>query len=137
MKASKKIVRMLLGLTLAVSILIGFNPSAVFTADIKSHSYSLYFKSPNSANVTSAICQIPYYGGKIYFTVDSFSGSSSVKIVTCTGVDVNMSTIQMTSIGTTSFTCVPQNAGQATVTFKITLISDGVSIAYVSGRIYY
>lgn len=132
---SKKIMRMLLGLTLAVAILVGLNPSTVFAAN--SGRYSLYFNSPSSANLTSAICQITYYGGVNYFSVDGLSGSSPVKIVTCTGVNVNMPTIQMTSTGTTSFTCVPQNAGQATVTFRITLTNDGMSTAYANGRLYY
>ena len=132
---SKKIVKVLLILTLTVSTVVGLNPSVVFAAG--AGHYSLYFNSPSGTNVTSTVLETVYYGGVNYFTVDSLSGSSSVKIVTCTGVNVNMSTIQMTSTGTTSFTCVPQNTGQSNVKFKITLINDSVSTAYASGRLYY
>lgn len=133
---SKKIAKAVLVFALVVSTVVGFNPSAVFAANITSASYSLYFNSPNGPNGMSATPQITFYSGTMYFTVDTLSGSSGVKIVTCAGANVNMSAVQRTSIGTTSFTCTLKNPNDTMAIFNVTLTNDGTSTAYAGGRIY-
>lgn len=133
---SKKIAKVLLAFMLVVSTVIGFNPSAVFAEDIPSASYSLYFNSPNGPNGTSAAPRITFYSGTMYFAVDTLSGSSGVKIVTCAGANVNMSAVQRTSTGTTSFTCTLKNPKDTMAQFNVTLTNDGTSTAYASGRVY-
>lgn len=131
---SKKIAKAVLVFALVVSTVVGLNPSAVFAGDSKS--YSLYFNSPYGTNGTSVERTIDFYGGLNYFAVDSLSGSSGVKIVTCTGVTVDMSQVQRTSIGTTSFKYTSHSEGQSLATLRITLTNDGQSTAYASGSVY-
>lgn len=131
---SKKIAKMLLAFMLVVSTVIGLNPSAVFAGDSKT--YSLYFNSPQGPNGTSLEIEIIYYGGTNYFVVDGLSGSSNIKIVTCTGSDVDMRTVQRTSVSTTSFKYMGRFAGQISALLNTTLTNDGKATAYANGRIY-
>lgn len=131
---SKKIAKVLLAFMLVVSTVVGFNPSAVFAAN--SDSYSLYFNSPYGTNCTSKECSINFFSGTNYFAVDGLSGSSGVKIVTCTGINLEMNAVQRTSVGTTSFTYRYKGGASGNARFTVTLTNDGTSTAYTNGRVY-
>lgn len=132
---SKKIAKAVLVFALVASTVVGLNPSAVFAGS--SDSYSLYFNSPNGTNGTSKKCSITYYAGANYFAVDGLSGSSPVKIVKCSGINVNMSAVQRTSVGTMSFTYVATGVTPANAEFMVTITNDGSSTMYANGRVYH
>lgn len=131
---SKKIAKAVLVFALVVSTVVGLNPSAVFAGN--SDSYSLYFNSPNGTNGTLKDCGITYYAGANYFAVDGLSGSSPVKIVACSGVNVVMSTVQRTSVGTSSFTYTALGGTGKEAVLRITITNDGKSTMYANGSVY-
>lgn len=136
-KLFKKATKVLGVVTLVLSITLGCNSSFVYAANVKSDSYGVYYNSPGSYSMSDT-CKITYYAGTNYFTIDSLSGSSGVKIVTCTGVNVNLSTtVSRTSTGSKSFTCKLKSTSYTEAQFKIKATNEGYSTMYASGRIYF
>lgn len=133
----KRVTKAILASALALSIALGGNPSYAYAADIKSDDYHVYYNSPGNYSLTDN-CEITFYAGTNYFTIDSLSGSAAAKMVTCNGRNVNLSTsVQRTSTGSQRFTCTLKNAYDTTAQFDIVGNNFGTATMYADGRTYY
>lgn len=112
---------------------------AVFTtpaqaADKKSDPYSLYYNSPGSAN-TTAFPSITYYAGTNYFETSALWGSGTYRVVSCSGYNVNMTTLSSSVITTQQFTCTASGRIDKAM-FKVTMSNSKSGTSYAKGKVY-
>lgn len=124
---------------LAVSMLFVGTNTPVSAADVKSDTYSVYYNSSASNNMTD-YPRITYYGGTNYFQVSAISGAAYTITVyfTPTNAKIEQGTLSATRACTQTFTYPDNQSAPSVVQFKVTLSnSPSTYTASSSGKVYF